>query len=241
MKMIPCPSCGLKITDTHTECPKCQINIQPSKIINNNETSHESKQVLDVSDTDFKEEILLEAPQTGEATDVYLEPEESAEEIEREEENEDAFTESPQIEKRAYDYHPLIAALGYVFFFIPLFFIHKTKSKFLRFHFKQSLALFISTIVLFIGLLALRNFVDSLWHPVVVTDFPIIDIVPFQNYQSSFFNQHGLGIFLRTYLLVMFNILHVLPFAYMLFGIVAASQKKFTPLPLVRRLAHRIK
>jgi len=128
-----------------------------------------------------------------------------------------------------------IAAIGYIIFFFPILSGYYRKSVFAKFHAKQATLLFISSTVLFFGLLVARDLLDNLiiYSPAAgATDPTQIFFIPLTRH-------HGLrtgGLF-YWYLRVMLYALHLVPFAFMIIGMVTAMQGKKRRLPIIGSLA----
>jgi len=233
MKMMNCPECGLKITNVQEECPKCQTKIED----NLEEITEE------VSSETSVEEVIDEGTETllCENCMAPLNEDQNFCQLCGDTANAIDTHENPVVPKTDVEANKWVAAVGYVFFFFPFFFGYYRKSKFAKFHANQALALFLSTIVLFLTLLAFRNLVDWLWEPTASADQPLLDLIgspyllPETGSQAGFFNTHGMGAFLRVYLIAMLNLLHLVPFTFMIMGIVNALQGKKRQLPVVRR------
>lgn len=228
MKMISCPECSLTITDTQNVCPKCQAKIEHTV----------GERIADASAKEVTEEILCEncmAP-LSEGQNFCQSCGDTASAIETQN--------NPVVPKTDVEANKWIAAVGYVFFFFPFFFGYYRKSKFAKFHANQALGLFLSTIALFLVLLAFRNLVDWLWEPGAGTDQPLLDLIGqdlLPEGGRSFFSVHGSGAFLRVYLVAMLNLLHLTPFAFMIMGIVNAVRGKKRQLPVVGYFTRFIK
>lgn len=232
MKIMNCPECGLKITDAQDECPKCQTKIEDIvEDVASEEVVDEVSAVY--PEESVEEELLCEnclAPLSEDQNFCQL-CGDSASAIETHN--------NPVTPKTDAEANKWVAALGYVFFFFPFFFGYYRKSKFSKFHANQALALFLSTIVLFLTLLAFKNFVDWLWEPTANADLPLLDLIGTPDLlpeaSRGFFGTHGTGAFLHVYLIAMLNLLHLTPFAFMIMGVVNAIQGKKRQLPVIRR------
>jgi len=288
MKMLNCPECGLTITDTQKECPKCRTKIEVIKVEleKESETAEEkkgakkipakkvSKKIKDEADEDkkpksIKDEMIaavveaeaLAAIETIENDSAKVKEEIIAAAVEAEAlaaiEEEEAATDenlcetclapvddgqnfcqlcgssveaieetvNPIIPKTDEESNKFIAAIGYVVFFFPILCGYYRKSAFAKFHAKQATLLFISSTVLFLGLIIFRDILNSLFTTYLLDlDFTI-----------STAWQHGFGVFFHFYLIGMINILHLMPFALMLIGIVNAFQGKKKYLPIIGR------
>ena len=271
MIMMNCSQCGLTVTASQDECPKCHKKIK--------DIIEEQGLKRDASVTEVSEEVTSEVGHVEASSELTagneIESEAniddltSDEEIATEDENtcencmsviseDQNFCQlcgeaasaiemhvnpiTPQTDAEA---NKWIAVVGYVFFFLPLLLGYYKKSKFAKFHTRQAFVLFVCTIVLFLGLLLLRNTIDSLWAPAsatgdllgdIMSGLPGMDVVA--SSQRGFFNAHGVGAFLRFYLIVMINVLHLIPFAFMIIGMINAAQGKKRQLPIIRRFAN---
>ena len=139
--------------------------------------------------------------------------------------------EAPLLPKTDEEANKWIAAIGYVLFFLPILFGYYRKSKFAKYHATQAVYLFIASTGLFLGLVAFRNLIDSLFNPFLMTN---VDGSFLSSLEFSW--QHGTGVIFYFYLVAMILILHLIPFALMLIGITNAVQGKKKPLPLIGRL-----
>jgi|GEM_PF-1987671 len=132
-----------------------------------------------------------------------------------------------------------IAAAGYVIFFLPLLSNYYKESAFVKFHAKQAASLFIASIVLFLGLLLLRNtmidwFVTSPEHLSYVCT-PLLYEDPFcVQVQPEWHHGHGVagGVFYH-YLKWMIFVLHFMPFVWMIIGIANALYVEKRALPII--------
>jgi len=134
-----------------------------------------------------------------------------------------------------------IAAIGYVIFFFPLIFNYYKESAFAKFHAKQATSLFLASIILFLGLLLLRNTMDD-WFltnadhvnyvctPVLYGDGEPICI----ELQPAWHHGHGFaGGAFYYYLRWMLFALHFVPFGWMIIGIINALQGQKRVLPII--------
>jgi len=232
MKMMNCPECGLKITDAQDECPKCQTKIED--IVEEVASERRVDEVNNAhTEEDVTEETLCEncmAPLSEDQNFCQL-CGDTANAIETHD--------NPVTPKTDVEANKWVAAVGYVFFFFPFFFGYYRKSKFAKFHANQALALFLSTLALFLTLLVFKNLVDWLWEPAANADLPLLDLIGSPDLLPEtgrgFFGTHGTGAFLRIYLIAMLNLLHLIPFTFMIMGIVNAVQGKKRQLPVIRR------
>ena len=239
MKIVSCSECGLKIPTTQEVCPKCQhvISVDDENHVLVDQVGEANPSLGGTSE---------DHPQDGDAKDGLDEIDMAVTSLEVEQE-EDFDVALIVAEKKTFDASRWIAAMGYIFFFIPLFFGYYKKSKFIKFHLKQAVSLLIFSIVLFMVLLHLRNRIDLLWsNQNYVNDmFDFLNRPEFgwetTHASGNFFNTHGLGVFLRTYILAMINALHVLPFGMMIIGIIHASKGNMRALPFIRRFTTKKK
>ena len=286
MKMLNCPECGLTITDTQKECPKCRTKIEVIKeeIKKESDNTEEKKDFKktpakkvskktkdeigeDKKSKNKKEEMIaavISAEET--ATNEMIEDDstkvkeemiaavveaEALAAIEEEAAAESLCetclapvddgqnfcqlcgasveaieeTVNPVLPKTDEESNKLIAAIGYIFFFFPILCGYYRKSAFAKFHAKQATLLFISSTVLFLGLVIFRDILNSLFTTHLLDfDFTI---------DTAW--QHGFGVFFHFYLIGMINILHLMPFALMVIGIVNAFQGKRKHLPIIGR------
>ena len=289
MKMLNCPECGLTITDTQKECPKCRTKIQVikeglGKETGNSErikdtkkiptrkvsrkTSDEAEEVKKVrSKKDEMIEAVIRAEEVATNEKVANESDKVKEEIiaaaveaealaaiEEEATLEENLcgtclapvndgqnfcqlcgasveaieeTASPVIPKTDAESNRLLAAVGYILFFFPVLCGYYRKSAFAKFHAKQATLLFIFSTAFFLGLVILREILNSL----LTTTAYISDLSVILNTAW----QHGFAVFFHFYLITMINILHLMPFALMLIGIFNALQGKKKPLPIIGR------
>lgn len=139
------------------------------------------------------------------------------------------------ISKSDEDADKWIAAFGYIVFFIPILFGFHGKSKFVNYHAKQSTILFIASTVLFIVLVVFRNVIDGLFTASSMQNFNEI----FTTVDISW--RHGTGILFRYYLIGMIYALHLMPFAFMISGLIYSIQGKKKPLPLMGRFLKKEK
>lgn len=125
------------------------------------------------------------------------------------------------------------AITGYVLFFFPFISGFSKESSFSKFHAKQALNLFISSLVLFLGLILLRNTLNDWFYIDLIDLCDPSDLLCIQLH-SSWHNGHGIpaGIFYH-YLSWMIISLHLLPFAWMLIGIINVLLGEKRPLPLI--------
>jgi len=283
--MLNCPECGLTITDTQRECPKCRTKIEVikkelKKESNNTTEKKEAKKAQakkmskKVTDEDKKsknkkdEMIAAVISAEEEATNEMAEDDSTkvkeemiaavveAEALAAIEEEAAATEESlcktclapvddgqnfcqlcgasveaieetinPVLPKTDEESNKLIAAIGYIFFFFPILCGYYRKSEFAKFHAKQATFLFISSAALFLGLVIFRDILHSLFTTYSL-DFDLIINTGWQ---------HGFGVFFHFYLVGMINILHLMPFALMVIGIVNAVQGKRKHLPIIGR------
>lgn len=123
-----------------------------------------------------------------------------------------------------------LAAIGYLVFFLPILLGSHRKSKFIKYHAKQAVVLFIVSTVLFLGLVVLRNWLDDLFTASLTSNlnegFTLTDI--------SW--RHGSGVLFHYYLTWMIYALHFVPFALMVTGFINAIQGKKSPLPFIGKL-----
>ena len=140
---------------------------------------------------------------------------------------------NPVIPKTDAESNRLLAAVGYLLFFLPILFGYYRKSAFAKFHAKQATLLFILSTALFLGLVILREVINFF----LTTTAYISDI----NVLLNTAWQHGFGVFFHFYLVGMINILHLMPFALMLIGVFNALQGKKKPLPIIGRLMKLMK
>ena len=301
--MLNCPECGLTITATQKECPKCHTNIEEikeelvknkaaeaaekkeaekAKTIEENKKTNEKKvsakktkkKKKDISvEISIKEEDndnhevsktteLVESSKTTKKTLsksanvkeemiaavvaaealAAIEEEDAAEEtlcktcmspvddsqnfcqlcgssIEAIEE-----TVNPIIPKTDEESNKFSAAIGYIFFFFPILSGQYQKSPFARFHARQAMLLFRSSIILFLVLTISRNFLVTLFS-IRVPDLDHIHAIW----------QHGTGGLFYYYLITMINLLHLMPFGLMLVGMINALQGNKKKLPVVNR------
>ena len=123
-----------------------------------------------------------------------------------------------------------IAMIGYLCFFLPIFYGYYKKSTFINFHAKQARRLFKFSVLLFLGLVLSRNLLVFLFTTTT----------PHQLHSSVYFTantmfRHGLGRFFYYYLDLIINLLHLMPFALMLVGCFNAIYGKQKQLPLINR------
>jgi len=293
MKMLNCPECGLTITDTQKECPKCRTKIETikeelekedenakggkevkkspaKKVVSKKEKEAESEAKKVKSKKDEMIEAAIRAEDEATKDTVSTVKEEmiaavvEAEALAAIEEEVAALEEklcntclapvndgqnfcqlcgtsveaieetvNPVIPKTDAESNRLLAAIGYLLFFFPILCGYYRKSAFARFHAKQATLLFISSTALFLGLVILREVINSL----LTTTAYISDI----NVLLNTAWQHGFGVFFHFYLVGMINLLHLMPFALMLIGIFNAMQGKKKPLPIIGRLVKKEK
>jgi len=290
MKMLNCPECGLTITDTQKECPKCRTKIQIIKEELEKETGNSSR-IHDVKKTPVKRgnkktkdevienkkiknkkdemiEAVIRAEAEATATEAVEDDSTKVKEemiaaaveaealaaIEEEASLEENLCETclapvndgqnfcqlcgasveaieetvnPIIPKTDAESNRSFAAIGYILFFFPILCGYYRKSAFAKFHAKQATLLFISSTALFLGLVVLREILNSLLTTTAyMHDFSLILNTAWQ---------HGFAVFFHFYLIGMINILHLMPFALMIIGIFNAIQGKRKPLPIIGR------
>ena len=279
MKMLNCPECGLTITDTQKECPKCRTKIEVIKEELEKETENServkegektpakkvSKKIKNemiaavirseeetanetIEDDSAKiEEEMIAAVVEAEALAAIEEEAAAAEEILCEtclapvDEGQNFCqlcgasvgaieeTVAPVIPKTDAESNKFLAAIGYILFFVPILCGYYRKSAFARFHAKQATLLFISSTAFFLGLVVLREIINTLLTTTeYIRDFTFILNTAWQ---------HGFGVFFHFYLIGMINILHLMPFALMLIGIFNVMQGKKKHLPIIGRFA----
>lgn len=137
----------------------------------------------------------------------------------------------------------LIAAIGYIFFFFPILCGYYRNSAFAKFHAKQATLLFISSTLLFLGLIMFREILDSLFLTSSVADVPSLEdiwsgaaTVDINGLVSTPWHRgHMTGGLFYHYLVWMLYALHLIPFALMLVGIVNSIQGKERRLPIIGR------
>ena len=134
-----------------------------------------------------------------------------------------------------------IAVIGYVIFFFPLIFNYYKESAFIKFHAKQATRLFLSSLILFLGLLLLRNTMDD-WFLTSADDINYVCSAALNSegepiclpLSPVWHHGHGFagGIFYH-YLNWMLFSLHFAPFVFMIIGMINASQGEKRPLPII--------
>ncbi|MCL1990817.1 MAG: hypothetical protein FWG67_08015 [Defluviitaleaceae bacterium] len=143
----------------------------------------------------------------------------------------------PKIPKTDEEAHKWLAAIGYIFFFIPLIYEHYKASAFAKFHAKQATTLFIANVIFFLVLIAIRSVLDRWFFMTspVLTDFPLSDYQQIRLTSSALqYHHHGVaGRLFYFYLEWMIYFLHFLPFAFAIIGILNALQGKKQPLPVI--------
>lgn len=129
-----------------------------------------------------------------------------------------------------------LAAIGYVFFFVPLIVEYYRESAFVKFHAKQATALFVFNTILFLILAVLRNRLDyfALSHIDTISAILNINFNPLEYMRIPWHRGHATGGFYYHYLTWMIYLLHLLPFVLMIMGIVNAARGKVEQLPLIR-------
>jgi len=135
-------------------------------------------------------------------------------------------TVNPLIPKTDEESNKVIAAIGYLLFFFPILCGYYRKSAFAKFHAKQATLLFVSSAVLFVGLVLFGNLINDIF----VTHYA----------DASWHHGHGFagGVF-HIYLTWMLYALHLMPFALMIIGIINALQGQKKLLPIIGRFGKK--
>lgn len=282
MKMLNCPECGLTITDTQEECPKCRTRINANPEASDNDgiiseaavpIDEKKKNGKSVKSSKKIKEKMIAAVLEAEANPAEVAPPTPEEEmiaavveaealaaIEEEalapaEEN---FCETcmapveegqnfcqlcganieaieemvnPIIPKSDEDANRGSAAIGYIFFFIPIFIGYYRKSSFAKFHAKQAVILFVFSVILFLGLAILNQIINSFSVANGIEYFLDGENIPW--HQGL-----GTGGIFYHYLTWMIQILHLMPFVFMLLGIFNALRRRKQALPFIGRFAN---
>jgi len=143
----------------------------------------------------------------------------------------------PVIPKTDEESNKLIAAVGYIFFFFPILCGYYRKSAFAKFHAKQATLLFISSTALFLGLIVFRNILDRLFITSEQYANPTSSSIMLFN--SSWHHGHWTGGLFYWYLTGMVYVLHLMPFALMIVGMINAVQAKKRHLPIIGRFVKK--
>jgi len=122
--------------------------------------------------------------------------------------------------------HKAIAAIAYILIFIPFLTGDFKKSKFVRFHTNQALALLVSSISFVLVISLFTQIMNMLFFPNTIAI--LID----GTHAISSYGFHGAPLYWQ-YLSLILGLAHLLPFAFMFIGMKKAAGEKEETLPII--------
>jgi len=251
MKMLNCTECGLTIPDSEEKCPKCHTKIETilEEVKEQEETSIREEISIDSTQVITTDENLI-AENIETADNVLLENETDIPPAQPNEDSLDVHCEiceskidsglklcetcevseaeinAPIVKKPKTDAQAnrFYAALGYVFFFIPMLILPYKKSEFLTFHAKQAQTFFFASVVFYVAIMLFTNFLTETFFRYRF----------YGNHLDNYPHGFGGSVFF-VYLRIIIYILHFIPFLLMAIGIFNALTLKTEDLPITSR------